>query len=264
MHRTIVVAAAHWQPLRDAFALGVDLARPRGAEVVLARVDIGTTQPAPELDALRESAPHDVPVSSVVVSGGSVEKGLHEVVQERNAEMLVLGSSHLRTAKRALRGDFVLEAIRDEAPCAVAIAPAGYASGEHHAPRVIAVAWDGSQESSEALEWAVQLGERTGGRLRLIHVAEAFEAHFGKDAQLEELRRAAESRVPATVDVVVGEPAEELLRFDDIDLMVMGSRANSALRRVAVGSVSAEVFHRSTYPVVILPRGVHAPLETTA
>ena len=102
------------------------------------------------------------------------------------------------------------------------------------------VAWNGSQESNEALEWAVQYAERTGAALRLIHVAEPFAAHFERDAELEELRRAAESRVPSTIDIAVGDdPAEELLRFDDLDLMVMGSRANGALRRVAVGSVSS-------------------------
>jgi nucleotide-binding universal stress UspA family protein len=265
MHRTIVVAASQGQPLRDAFALGIDLARPRGAEVVVARVVVGPADPAPELDALLQSPPQDVPVSSTVVSARSIAEGLHEVALEREADLLVMGSSHVGTADRALRGDFTLEVIRDGAPCAIAVAPQGYASREHHAARVVGVAWNGSQESNEALEWAVQFAERTAAALRLVYVAEPFEAHFRRDAELEELRRAAERRVPATIDIAVGDdPAEELLRFDDLDLMVMGSRANGALRRAAVGSVSSQVFHRAAYPVVILARGVHAPMETTA
>jgi nucleotide-binding universal stress UspA family protein len=263
MHRTVVVAASHWQPLRDAFALGVNLARPRGAGIVLARVDIGPPHPAPELEALRVTAPPDIPIETLVVTGPSIPTGLRDVIAAHDAELLVLGSSHLRTATRALRGDVALETVRD-APCAVAVAPLGYAATEPHAPHAIGVAWDGGDESAEALEWAVQLAERAGGELRIVNVAPRFHADFDRGERLEELRRDVAERVDAVAELRTGDPARELIALKGIDLMVVGSRAGSPLRRAMVGSVSAEVIHHAPFPVLVLPRGVHAPVESPA
>jgi nucleotide-binding universal stress UspA family protein len=263
MHRTVVVAASHWQPLRDAFALGVNLARPRGAGVVLARVDIGPPHAAPELEALRVTAPPDIPVETLVVTGPSIATGLRDVIAAHDAELLVLGSSHLGPTTRALRGDVALEAVRD-APCAVAVAPLGYAATEPHAPHAIGVAWDAGDEAAEALEWAVQLAERTGGELRIINVSPRFQADLERGERLEELRREVAERVDAVLELRNGEPAHELAAVKGLDLMVVGSRAGSPLKRVMLGSVSADVLHHAPFPVLVIPRGVRAPLESPA
>jgi nucleotide-binding universal stress UspA family protein len=46
--------------------------------------------------------------------------------------------------------------------------------------------------------------------------------------------------------------------------MVVGSRAGSPLKRVMLGSVSADVLHHAPFPVLVIPRGVRAPLESPA
>lgn len=265
MHRTIVVAAGENRPLHDAFALGVALARPRGAEVVVVHVEVGgqVVPVPPALVELVADAPVDVPARAISVNGASVTAGLHGAVNDEHAEVLVVGASHLRPVLRAVRGDVALGVVRD-APCAIAAAPLGYAAKAPVEPRRIGVAWDGSDEADEALEWAVQLGERTGGALHVIHVLRDVDDEPAARSRLERLRRAASERVPTTVDVRHGDAGRALARGAELDLLVVGSRRRGPLRRVVLGSVSADVLKQASCPVVVLPRGVYAPVETLA
>jgi nucleotide-binding universal stress UspA family protein len=50
----------------------------------------------------------------------------------------------------------------------------------------------------------------------------------------------------------------------ELDLLVLGSRASSGLRRVVQGSVSTDVLHGAHCPVVVVPAGVHPTLSAPA
>lgn len=265
MHRTIVVAAGEHRPLHDAFALGVALARPRGAEVVLTHVAIGGQDPPvpARLTELATEHPVDVPARAVAVSAPSISAGLHRVVTENHADVLVLGASHVGSVTRAMHGDVALGAVRD-APCAIAAAPLGYAAKAPHEPRRIGVAWDGTPEADEALEWAVQLAERTGGSIALVRVLDQFDDESAARERIDALRGQVAARVPASADLRYGDPAAALAGGAELDLLVLGSRRLGPTQRVVLGSVSAAVLHRAHCPVVVLPRGVHAPVESLA
>lgn len=265
MHRTIVVAAGEHRPLHDALALGVALARPRGAEVALVHVEIGGQDPPvpARLTELAADHPVDVPVHAIAVSAPSITAGLHRVVTEEHAEVLVVGSSHVGPLTRAVRGDVALDAVRD-APCAIAAAPLGYAAKAPHEPRRIGVAWDGSPEADEALEWAVQLAERTGGSLEIVQVLDQFDDEPVARERLDAVCAQVGARVPARVDLRHGDPAAALAGGAELELLVLGSRRLGPMQRVVLGSVSAAVLHRARCPVVVLPRGVHAQVESLA
>jgi nucleotide-binding universal stress UspA family protein len=65
--------------------------------------------------------------------------------------------------------------------------------------------------------------------------------------------------------VLWGEPGPALTQASaDLDLLVMGSRTQGRVRRTLFGSVSNELLHHSHCPLVVLPRGVHAPVDTAA
>ncbi|WP_187368974.1 universal stress protein [Baekduia soli] len=263
MHRTIIVAASEGRSLRDAFMLGTALAWPRGAELVLTRVDIGPARPVDDLQVLIASAPAGVIARAESVGAGSIVDGLHHAVTGAHAELLVLGSTHLSAVGRAARGDVALGAVRDAA-CAVAVAPAGYAERASAGLRRIAVAHDGGPEADEAFAWAVGLAERTGGSVQLIHVLSPAEdesdVRAGLRARCDDVR----PRVPAIYDVRRGEPAASLAGGAELDLLVLGSHARGPLARLALGSVSSAVLRHAACPVVVLPRGVHAALEPVA
>jgi nucleotide-binding universal stress UspA family protein len=167
--------------------------------------------------------------------------------------------------RRALQGDLTADALFT-APCAVAVAARGQSV---HVPQRIGVAWDGSAESGEALEWAVQLAERVGGRLRILRIAEPGDAEGAPDVglaeELEAVRAAAERRAPAEATLVWGDPASKLHEAEhDLDLLVMGSRGRSPQQRTMLGSVSADVLHHALCSVVVLPRGVVVPVDAAA
>jgi nucleotide-binding universal stress UspA family protein len=276
MHRTIVAAITPQDAAAPALELAVRLARPLGAGVVLGGVveghrhgrehrGPGLDRLVGELGALTGDAPHDVPVAVDGVTASSAVRGFHELVERHGAELLVLPHGHRPALGRALRGDITADAVFT-APCGVAVAADRPAEG---APRRIGVAWDRSEEAGEALEWAVQLAERTAATVEIVHLLgdrEVDEAHRARArAELELLRKAAMARTPAEVTVAWGDPARVLAQAGDrLDLLVLGSRRRSPLRRALLGSFSTTALHTARCAVVVLPRGVRAPLDTAA
>lgn len=277
MRRTVIAAATEHAHAAPAFALALALARPFGAEVVLAGAieRIGAVGPQGDvrldtilthLDDLAQRAPADVPVRVDGIAARSVARGLHELAVRHAADLLVVTHSDRAALARALFGDTDAQAVFT-APCGVAFAtPEARAT----APRHIGVGWDRTAEAGEALEWAVQLAERTGGEIEIEHVEDprtrdATAPEWGADAEVERLCRAAERRAPATRRLAWGDPAELLEVFAlDCDLLVLGSRGRGPVRRTLLGSVSTKVLHHASCPVVVLPRGVHVPTDTAA
>jgi nucleotide-binding universal stress UspA family protein len=260
MHRTVLVAAAAGEAGHDALALGIALARPFGAEVILAGVASGhgLRHPSPqallpELERLRDAAPTDLPVSVRTSTARSLPHDLQDLALELGAQLLVLGPVH--------RGAVPI------APCAVAVAVRGQSM---HGPGRVGVAWNDTPEANEALEWGVQLAERTAAVVRIVRVLDPREAEDGKltfevEERLRSLRRAAGARATTETDVLWGEPADALTDATrGLDLLVLGSRAHGPLRRALLGSVSTKVVHRAQCAVVVLPRGVFAPPDTAA
>lgn len=274
MDRTIVVGATEHEAVEPAFGLAVALARPFGARVVLAGVverhgpvppegDTRLNRLLDRLDALCESAPADVPVTLDDAAATSIARGLARLVDRHHAQLLVLGPSDRTALGRALFGDTTAGAVFT-ASCGVAVATPQSTGA---APRSIGVAWDDSPEAAEALEWAVQVAERTGGRIEIVHVAadQPSDVPPATEAALEWLREAAERRAPTVVTLGWGDPAELLAHVSDrVDLLVMGARRRSPLRRALLGSVSRDVVRTARCPVVVLPHGIHAPADTAA
>lgn len=106
----------------------------------------------------------------VSVAATSVGSGLHDVAENRGADLIVVGSCHRSTLGRVLAGDDA-RSVLHHAPCAVAVAPAGYA-GQPGQTETIAVAYDGSGESKVALAHATLLAADLGAKLVVRSVAE--------------------------------------------------------------------------------------------
>ena len=73
--------------------------------------------------------------------------------------------------------------------------------------------------------------------------------------------------IPSDVSAVsvrlTGDPADQLgERSAMLDLMLAGSRGYGPLRSVLVGGVSGRLIRTVQCPVIVIPRGVEAPLAT--
>jgi nucleotide-binding universal stress UspA family protein len=70
------------------------------------------------------------------------------------------------------------------------------------------------------------------------------------------VRRARDAGVPATYLIWEGDPADSILEAsvaEEADVIVLGSRPRTNLRRLILGSVSSEVSRRATCEVVVVP-----------
>jgi nucleotide-binding universal stress UspA family protein len=144
--------------------------------------------------------------------------------------------------------------------------------------RNILVAIDGSPDSDQALEQAIDLAESEHSRLTIfcavvmppstayVGVSGEVVANLARDAETETetIIRGAAEMVPEQVSlstVLSGEPVRHALihqiKTGAHDLVVMGSRGRGAVRSVLLGSVSHYVLHHSPVPVLI----VHADPE---
>ena len=197
--------------------------------------------------------------------------GLHELAEEQQADLLVVGSTRHALLGRVLMGDDCRAAL-EGAPCAVAIAPRGYALAPHRLERV-GVGYDASPESEHALnaarELALALARQEGGAIRVMWVVSLQNVREEKPipadwpSAIDELidRHAGYLAGLHGVHGVVtyGGPREELAQFGkNLDLLIVGSREYGPIGRLVHGSVSRYLVGHATCPLLVLPRGTAA------
>jgi nucleotide-binding universal stress UspA family protein len=118
-------------------------------------------------------------------------------------------------------------------------------------PRRILVGYDASEAARRALDAAADLAGY-GSTLAVVSVADGR----GADGLLDDARERLLSRhVTARYVSRVGDPAGELISACEElegDLIVVGRREQSALRRLVLGSVSAAVVSRAPCDVLVV------------
>ncbi len=133
---------------------------------------------------------------------------------------------------------------------------------------------DGSELAEVVFDYAQELSGRMHLDVQLLHVcspqevaqlpmrraymermaeelcakAEEFSANYGKDSTAQ--------CIQARGNVVVGYPAEEILKFvdqNDIDLVMMSTHGSSGVKAWDLGEVTNKVVHASKVPVWLVP-----------
>ena len=135
----------------------------------------------------------------------------------------------------------------------------------------IVVGVDGSEGSKSALAWALDEASLRDGTLELVHVYAPPMVYEGVSSavQAEELiqgpRRAAEALVKELADGIDAVPVETHAIEDasapralvehaaGATMLVVSARGLGPFRRLLLGSVSSNVAHHATCPVVIIP-----------
>jgi nucleotide-binding universal stress UspA family protein len=269
---------------RDAAVLAAVIARASAADLMLVAVHPDPMVPMPRemnwkslhqqagamVRALRDEVAPDA--RTEVVTDWSVPQALERVVSEHHRDLLVVGSSRRGPEGRVRIGDDTRELLND-APCALAVAPRGYAGRGRRRLESIGVGYDGAPESCEALVRAGALAVTAGARLRVRAVVDDRPPSAGWlptlaapivndliEPEVDSLRRDAEAAVSATgadaeIEVTVGSPAEALRELSGaVDLLVIGSRRWGAAARVLGGSTGEALLHGASGPVMVVPR----------
>jgi nucleotide-binding universal stress UspA family protein len=275
MFTRVIVGVDEHEGGHDAIALANRLAS-ADAQVTLTRVDatdpflyrgVSALYESREreraLGQLRAVAVESKPQTSLeAISSTSVGRGLHELAEVQKADLLLVGSSRRGLAGRVLLGDDTHAALNG-APCAVAVAPAGYAAN----PSIISeigIGYDASPESEQALAIGRVLAAELGARLSALHVISVPAYVLGAgpapiEASIDDAVAEARERIAALGDIephaAYGSPAEELTLFSaSVGLLIIGSRGYGPLGRIVHGSVSLRLARSARSPLLVLPR----------
>ena len=283
---TIVVGVDGREGGRDALALAGLLQRAFGSELVAALAypydpvpsraasrDFDRAIAADAAEALnQEVTASGLKARPVIVPDNAPARALHRLAEREQAELIVVGADHHGPVGHVLAGDVAAGALHG-APCAVAVAPHGFASA---APDMgtVGVGYDGSPESRAALGWAERLALAIGATVHVLCAAEVPQGFspsisYGINwvALAPDRLEYAEGLVAeavaelgngATGEAVAGVARDELVRLSEqVDLLVLGSRGYGPLRRALLGGSADRVVHGAACPVVVVPRGAH-------
>jgi nucleotide-binding universal stress UspA family protein len=184
MARKLVIGYDGSERGEDALALGVVLADCLAARPLVAAVlpHLDYLRDPEELEAAveRDSEPifqaararlGEREVETRALVDASPSHALHELAEEVDPIAVVLGSAHWGRLGRIVLGS-VGSALLSGAPCAIAVAPRGYAEREKRSVLRVGVAFDGSEESWPALEAASGLAGRLRASLIVLGVVE--------------------------------------------------------------------------------------------
>jgi nucleotide-binding universal stress UspA family protein len=290
--RRIIVGYDGSKQADDALALGKLIADASDAELVVAgvfRYDplLGPTPAFQEAEADYarevERAAESVSAEAEAIPSTSPARGLHELAEEIDADLIVVGSAHHGRLGQVLAGSVGMSLLHGS-PCAVAVAPRGYSGRGDRRLTEVVVGFDGSPEARVALAGGVELARASGAPLKLVAVAEPPVVSYGKGGGMsqawyelkdaiekimrERLTKAVESlpdEMPVESALVSGEPASVLAEIATAEggLLLLGSRAYGPLRRVLLGSVSAALVRSAPGPLVVHPRPLKEERRST-
>jgi nucleotide-binding universal stress UspA family protein len=275
MFKQIIIGVDEHEAASDAIMLAEQLAAP-SAQLTLAFVassnpyvyrGVSALYDADErahtlerLEEVRRQSGLDAEVRHIVAR--STGRGLHELAEQEDADLLVVGSCRRGLIGRVLMGDETRDALNG-APCAVAIAPAGHAY-EPDMIREIGVGYDESAESQHALETAHSIAVKVGARVSAMEVISLprymlRDGMTAGDISIEEVVTAAVERIAGLGGVephaVYGHVAEELALYSaSVDLLVVGSRGYGPIGRLVHGSTSRELSCTARCPLLVLTR----------
>ena len=191
----------------------------------------------------QELARAGVTARPVVISDALPAHALQSFAERDGADLIVVGAPHRAGADRVLGGD-VAAGTLGGAPCAVAVAPAGFAERDPTLDSV-GVGFDGSPESRAALGLGGRLARAAGAALHVVSVA------AGTVGEHE----AAALAAGGSFESVAGRPATQLARRSaGLDLLLVGSRGHGPVRRLLLGSTSTRLVRESRCPVLVVPR----------
>ncbi|HTX09211.1 MAG TPA: universal stress protein [Solirubrobacteraceae bacterium] len=275
MFNRVLVGVDGRQGGRDAIALATRLTAPAG-KLTLAHVYPYHRDPpvrgydeyeAAQITRAREllataSTEGGIEAHHRWTAGTSPGRGLHQLAEAVSADLLVVGSPQRGPLGRVLVGDDTRAAL-DGAPCAVAIAPTGYAS-QSAVIRKVGVGYDGSAESERALIVARALAAEVDAKLAALQVVVfpwyMFSGPLAGDATMVgRLVDQARTRVAALGDIeahaTAGPAAEQLASWSaSVDLLLVGSRGFGPIGRLAHGSTSRKLTCRARCPLLVLTR----------
>ena len=265
MYDDVIIGVDGKQGGRDAAALAAVLTTP-GCSLTLVYVSTSGADAARDEELSDSGSLAELLSSELDPVGGdpelervtalSIGAGIEQAAARHGAQLIIVGASRRHGINRLFCRDGV-SSVLHQTPCAVAVAPAGFAENPHVLAR-IGVALDGSPESEVALAHAGLLAADHRSLLLARHIVEphvygcgwgAMVASVDADSELAVARQQFDYPDGVQLEHIYGPVRERLLEYSrDVDLLVCGSRHNGPVKRIAVGSTSEYLARHERIP----------------
>jgi len=201
----------------------------------------------------------NIPVQTELFRAEDPAEGILQTVEKSNADLLIMGNISETQNNRFALGS-VAEKIVLYAKCPVLI------TKRKTAVRKLLVATDGSEQATKAVDYAVLLCQHFNeAKITLLHVDRLQEVDEFFKLEPKYAQECGEYILSATAERIVGVPYDTRLEFgkpvktilkvakeDDFDIIILGSRGESSVKRYLLGSVSADVSMHSQRSVLIV------------
>jgi nucleotide-binding universal stress UspA family protein len=220
-----------------------------------AEQDLGGLARSPVLQGVR---------SDVVVGEGDVSEALALMVQDRDIDLIVLGTHGLKGMDRLLVGSVAEHVLRTSKCPVMTAGPACEAPRDPLEIRKIVFATDLSKESEMVVSPAVSLARKNNAQLILLHVEKSDGPGFPWERALADVcdkERLLKMIPECGIDlwcrpaIAFGDPAEKIVetaRTAGADLILMGARRTAFAGAAShlPGSVAHKVLLKAHCPVL--------------
>lgn len=272
MFDNAVVGVDDYVRARDALELAKTLVS-ADAAVTLAYVEVVQTEPTSQVETraaderqrsglerlrrLADAAQMDADVTRVEAS--SVRAGLHDLAAMEGADVLVIGAGSRDRIEHVFLEDQAREVL-DDPPCAVAVAPHGYAAPSGGMSR-IGVGYNGSPESERALAVARRIAAERHARLSAyqavhapVYAHDVWNVEGEIDAEVDKARErmAALGGVEPHAELA-DDPVKGLRRYGaSVDLLVLGAHKYRSPGRAPHASKAQRLADEPASPLLVL------------
>jgi nucleotide-binding universal stress UspA family protein len=200
------------------------------------------------LERARERLADDVPIDVLAHHARSAPAGLLELVEQRQATMIVVGmSGHPAIGSATAR-------LLHGSPVPVALAPHGFRTRPGARVGRVTAAFGGSEGLVDA---AAAVADRLRAPLRIASFAVPLPGPFGDELVEQWVDELETSAGPTPAVVGRGASWEEAIddvEWRDGDVLVIGSSSAAPVARVFLGSRASRIIRHSPVPVVVVPR----------
>jgi len=206
----------------------------------------------------------------IVVDVGDPRDLILDVEEKENPDLLVIGSHKKGLVEKILIGSTAEKIVKH------CLKPILVIKGfEPTFTKKVLIAYDFSKTAEKTIDYALSFLKPFKVMVEILHIEEPIdiplverigEAIYEKYKEekrkyMERIKeRFEEEGFEVTTNIVSGkDPADEIVRYiqrdEDIELLIMGSRGLSGLKRILLGSTSTEVFRKVEIPILIYKEG---------
>jgi len=219
--------------------------------------------------AIDRLAATGVSASSTVLVGESFAESLINFAEQKHSDLIVVGGARDGFFGGHTIGP-VTGALLHSSPIPVALAPRGYADDPDEAFTAVTAAVPTRPGDDNPLPFAITLASAANLGIRMLSLVSAenlAEAASAREVRQLQVAAAEENLVAAgralpdapeieslVADGMTLESALKKLRWEDGDLLVVGSSRFAAPRRIFLGSTAARILAGVDVAVIVIPK----------